>query len=593
MRKIKANLKMMLMVFKYSPLFAVTSIILVAVDVLSTLVDIYILEEVVSLVTLGKTFSEVLGFIIVIISVKIVLAIYTSLYYGHIRTKGRNEWVKKIQTIIYSKAMKIDISYFDDPKLYDKFSRALKQSDIKTIDCFESFVSLACTFCSVVTLVIYIASSVPILFIITLLTSIVTLTCYNKLNKLRYAVYKEVEVNERQNSYINRTFYLEKNAYDLKTTNIASLLLEKKNEVYKDYDLKYRECEKKQRKYRVIEDVIYQIVTNFITYGYLMFELYNGTIGLDEFTALSASIYKFINRFYNFSRNITNLSDKFLYIEDFLWLMSYEPNLEEYHKVNKKFEFEAIKFKDVTFKYANKEKYALNNLNIEIKKGEKIAIIGYNGAGKTTLTKLLLKLYDPENGEIYINNINYQNLTSYDIRSKTSIILQNFQIYCATVLENVLMREKQTEDDEKIVTEALKKVGLYNKISSLPQGINTVLTKEFSNEGIELSGGERQKLAIARVFASNAKLVILDEPTSALDPFAEKEINDDIIRMGNDKTIIIISHRLSTIVNVDKIYVMKEGQIIEQGTHNQLMNNKNVYYEMFTAQAELYNEDKN
>ena len=244
MRKIKANLKMMLMVFKYSPLFAVTSIILVAVDVLSTLVDIYILEEVVSLVTLGKTFSEVLGFIIVIISVKIVLAIYTSLYYGHIRTKGRNEWVKKIQTIIYSKAMKIDISYFDDPKLYDKFSRALKQSDIKTIDCFESFVSLACTFCSVVTLVIYIASSVPILFIITLLTSIVTLTCYNKLNKLRYAVYKEVEVNERQNSYINRTFYLEKNAYDLKTTNIASLLLEKKNEVYKDYDLKYRECEK-------------------------------------------------------------------------------------------------------------------------------------------------------------------------------------------------------------------------------------------------------------------------------------------------------------------------------------------------------------
>lgn len=593
MRKIKANLKMMLMVFKYSPLFAVTSIILVVVDVLSTLVDIYILEEVVSLVTLGKTFSEVLGFIIVIISVKIVLAIYTSLYYGHIRTKGRNEWVKKIQTIIYSKAMKIDISYFDDPKLYDKFSRALKQSDIKTIDCFESFVSLACTFCSVVTLVIYIASSVPILFIITLLTSIVTLTCYNKLNKLRYAVYKEVEVYERQNSYINRTFYLEKNAYDLKTTNIASLLLEKKNEVYKEYDLKYRECEKKQRKYRVIEDVIYQIVTNFITYGYLMFELYNGTIGLDEFTALSASIYKFINRFYNFSRNITNLSDKFLYIEDFLWLMSYEPNLEEYHKVNKKFEFEAIKFKDVTFKYANKEKYALNNLNIEIKKGEKIAIIGYNGAGKTTLTKLLLKLYNPENGEIYINNINYQNLTSYDIRSKTSIILQNFQVYCATVLENVLMREKQTEDDEKIVIEALKKVGLYNKISSLPQGINTVLTKEFSNEGIELSGGERQKLAIARVFASNAKLVILDEPTSALDPFAEKEINDDIIRMGNDKTIIIISHRLSTIVNVDKIYVMKEGQIIEQGTHNQLMNNKNIYYEMFTAQAELYNEDKN
>ena len=371
------------------------------------------------------------------------------------------------------------------------------------------------------------------------------------------------------------------------------MLLEKKNETYQDYDKKYRICEKKQRKYRVIEDVVYQIVTNFVTYGYLMFELYNGTIGLDKFTALSASIYKFINRFYNFSRNITNLSDKFLYIEDFLWLMNYKPNIEEMTHNIKDFQFEKIQFKNVSFKYANKEKKALNNVNLEIKKGEKVAIIGYNGAGKTTLTKLLLKLYNPEEGQIYINDLSYNNLTSLDIRTKCSIILQNFQVYCATVLENVLMREQKNDEDEKIVIEALKKVGLYNKIMSLPNGINTILTKEFSNEGVELSGGERQKLAIARVFASNAPLVVLDEPTSALDPFAEKEINDDIIKMGDKKTTIIISHRLSTIVNVDKIYVMKEGQIIESGTHNELMNNRNIYYEMFTAQAELYTENKN
>lgn len=592
MRKIKANLKMMLMVFKYSPLFAITSIIMIIVDALSTLVDLYILEEVVRLVELGFDYTKVLKFIIIIISIKIVLTIYRSLYYGHIRTKGRNEWVKKIQSIIYDKAMRIDISYFDDPKLYDKFSRALKQSDLKTIDCFESFISLLCTFFSVATLVVYIASSVFILFIITLLTAIVTLICYNKLNKLRYEVYKEVEVNEREINYINRTFYLEKNAYDLKTTNIANLLLDKKNNAYIEYDKKYRKCEKKQRPYRIIEDAIYQIVTNFITYAYLMFELYNGTIELDKFTALSASIYKFINRFYNFSRNITNLNDKFLYIEDFLWLMNYEPNLEELKHNYEYFDFKSLEFKNIRFKYPNKEEYAINDISLKINKGEKIAIIGYNGAGKTTLTKLLLKLYNPESGHIYMNGINYEQLTSLDVRNKSSIILQNFQVYSATILENVLMREKLYPSDEEKVIEALKRVGLYEKVMLFPDGINTILTKEFSNKGIELSGGEKQKLAIARVFASNAPLIILDEPTSALDPFAEKEINDDIIKLAGEKTIIIISHRLSTIVNVDKIYVMKDGTIEEHGTHEQLINKKGIYYEMFNAQAELYNETK-
>lgn len=589
MRKIKANIKMILTVFKYTPLFAIASIIIIAVDVLSTLVDLYILEEVISLITNGKTFMEILRFIVVIILVKILLVIYSSIYYGYIRIRCRNEWVKKIQTIIYSKAMKIDISYFDDPKLYDKFSRALKQSDIKTIDCFESLVSLGCALCSVITLVIYIASSVPVLFIITLLTAIVTFLCYNKLNKLKYAVYKDVEVNEREMSYINRTFYLEKNAYDIKTTNIAYLLLEKKKEAYVQYDKKYRECERKQRKYKFIEDFVYQIVTNFVTYGYLMYKLYVGSISIDKFTALVASIYKFINRFYNFSRNITNLSDKFLYVEDFLWLMNYQINMEN-NQAKTVYDIKNIKFDNVCFKYPNKEKNALDGLNIEINSGEKIAIVGYNGAGKTTLTKLLLKLYDPIDGDIYINNNNYKDISSENIRSNCSIILQNFQIYSASVLENILMREKKCEEDTIIVEEALKKVGLYDKVMSFPNGINTILTKEFSNEGIEFSGGERQKLAIARIFASHSSFVILDEPTSALDPIAEKEINDDIINLNTSKTIVIISHRLSTIVNMDKIYVMNKGKVVESGTHKELMNNKKLYYDMFNAQAELYNE---
>lgn len=590
MSKIKANLKLILLVFRYTPLFAIWGVFMIIIDVLGTLLDLEILETIVDLVTKGSDFPEVLKFIIIIIAIRIVLVIFGSLYYGYIRTRGRNIWVKKIQTIIYKKASQIDISYFDEPKLYDKFSRALKQSDIKTIDCFESMISLASALCAVITLIVYIVSTVPILFVFTLITAILSFVSYYIINKLRYKVYKETEVNEREMNYISRTFYLEKNSYDIKTTNIANLLLQKREKTYQDYDKKYRRIEKKTIFIRLIEDGIYQIVTNFVTYSYLMYQVYKGIITVGEFTALSASIYKFINRFYNFSRNISSLGDKFLYVQDFLWLMNYQPNIEQTKKKHSDFNFESLEFKNIYFKYANKDNYALNNVNIKINKGEKIAIIGYNGAGKTTLTKLLLKLYNPESGNIYINNISYEDLSANDVRDKSSIILQNFQIYSASVLENILMREKQYIDDEEIVINALKKVGLYDKINALPNGINTILTKEFSNDGIELSGGERQKLAIARVFASPATIAILDEPTSALDPYSEKEINDDLIKMADTKTIIIISHRLSTIVNVDKIYVMKDGKIEESGTHNQLMSQKGIYYTMFTAQAELYKE---
>lgn len=520
MKKIITNLKMVCLVFKFSTFYAITSLLMIGVNILSTILDLYILETTVTLVEKAYDLKTILLFIVIVILIKIVLAIFSSLYNGYIKARGRNIWVKKIQEIIYSKAMKIDISYFDDPELYDKFSRGLKQSDIQTINCFDSIVSLACSFFAVVTLVIYIATKVPLLFVLTLSTSIVTLISYNRLNKLRYKTYKEVEKNYREIDYISRSFYLEKNAYDIKTTNICNLLLEKKEQSYKEYDKKYCISEKKGRKYRVIEDVVYQIVTNFVTYAYLMYQVYEGKISIGEFTSLSASIYKFINRFYNFSRNIANLKDKFMYVEDFLWLMEYEPNIENFKIDENNIQFQKLSFQNVNFKYANKEKYALNNINIEIKKGEKIAIIGYNGAGKTTFTKLLLKLYNPESGKIYINDIDYNDLKANQIRNMASIILQNFQIYSATVLENVLMREKRYDNDEKIVIDVLKKVGLYEKIMALPNKLDTVLTKEFSHEGIDLSGGERQKLAIARVLASNSPIAILDEPTSALDPYA-------------------------------------------------------------------------
>ena len=254
-------------------------------------------------------------------------------------------------------------------------------------------------------------------------------------------------------------------------------------------------------------------------------------------------------------------------------------------------EFEKLEIKDISFKYPLGEKNSLNHLSMTLSKGEKIAIVGDNGGGKTTLIKQLLRFYNPSEGEILYNGVNLKDYNESSIRKQYSIVYQDFQIYALTVAENVLMRKLRGKEDEEIVRKALASVGLLEKVDSLKDGIYTKVTREFDREGATFSGGENQRLVIARVFASNASVYVLDEPTSSLDPLSEERINKLILK-NTDKTMIIIAHRLSTVVDADKIYLIRNGSIVEEGTHSELMSLGGRYYEMFTTQTELYLKKK-
>ena len=225
---------------------------------------------------------------------------------------------------------------------------------------------------------------------------------------------------------------------------------------------------------------------------------------------------------------------------------------------------------------------------MKIKKGEKVAIVGINGAGKTTLVKLLLRLYDVNNGNIYINNQDYKTLNAKSLREKVGAVFQNIEVYAVSVAENVLLREVRNQEDIDLVNEALKFSGLYDYIYTLKDNINTVVTREFNKLGVVFSGGQTQKLAIARGYAQNYQLFILDEPSSALDPIAEAKVYDNMLELGKEKTMIFISHRLTTTVNADKIYLFENGTIIEQGTHQELIKLNGQYKKMFDSQAVKY-----
>ena len=302
---------------------------------------------------------------------------------------------------------------------------------------------------------------------------------------------------------------------------------------------------------------------------------------------LVSSIMYLSNDISYFASGIANYKRNIIYKKDYFRLMNQYSEIEINDKETKINDFESIKFNNVSFNYNDKK--ALDNITLTINKNDKIAIVGENGAGKTTFIKLLLRLYDPTQGEILFNNIDYKQYNVNELRNQFVTVFQDYQIYALSIAENVLLRKCETKEDEEIVINALKKVGVYDIVQNLEKGIHTICTTEFDQDGLEFSGGERQKFVIARIFASPAPILLLDEPNSALDPIAERNIFKEIFEYSYDKTLIFISHRFSTTILSDKIYLFSDGKILEQGTHKQLMSIENgKYKEMFNTQAYEY-----
>jgi ATP-binding cassette subfamily B protein len=243
-----------------------------------------------------------------------------------------------------------------------------------------------------------------------------------------------------------------------------------------------------------------------------------------------------------------------------------------------------IEFKGVSFAYGDET--VLNDISMTIQPGEKVAIVGYNGAGKTTLVKLLMRLYDPTKGEILLNGIN---IKEYDLASYRSIIgtvFQDYQIFASLLSENVSMDIDEGRDEQKI--EALIKSGYITDSGEGPGALSTPLTKEFDNDGVNLSGGESQKVAIARTFYKSADYLVFDEPSSALDPISESNVYESMRNASEGKTVVFISHRLSSTQMADRVYMFEGGRVIEEGSHGELIEKGGKYAEMFELQAERY-----
>ena len=245
-----------------------------------------------------------------------------------------------------------------------------------------------------------------------------------------------------------------------------------------------------------------------------------------------------------------------------------------------------VEFRDVSFQYPGTGRYVLKHVNLKFTIGEKLAVVGMNGSGKTTFIKLMCRLYDPTEGEILLNGVNIQKYDYDEYMSIFSVVFQDFRLFSFSLGQNI--SASATYDSEK-VTECLKKAGFDKRLESLPNDLETFLYKDFDTDGVEISGGEAQKLALARALYKDAPFIILDEPTAALDPLSEYEVYSKFNEIAGDKTAIYISHRLSSCRFCDKIAVFHAGEIIQTGTHDELLaDNEGKYYQLWNAQAQYY-----
>ena len=418
---------------------------------------------------------------------------------------------------------------------------------------------------------------------------IVTVFFEAKKNRLALQKREELLPIERKIGYVHRIFYQKEFAEDIKTTRLPNLL---KNMYACNGNSKINTIKKYAPKilFWLYAQNFIGILYNAIIMGYISYCILvtKSIVGIGKFSSLITANSQLVNSLYSFFAFLSQADNLGLYakrIEEFMNSPSHieSQNISEIKKAVLKGAIK-VEFNNVCFSYDNSQ-FSLKNINLKVFPGETVAIVGANGAGKTTISKLLLRLYDIDSGEISLND---KSISSYDIktlRNNIGVVYQRNNIYALSFSDNVqLHNEYSIPEMEKTIDE----LRLNDVLKKSNADVTSQMTREFDECGILLSGGELQKMGIARVINSSAGLLILDEPSSALDPIAEYELTGILKSKSKYTTTIIISHRLSTVKHADRIYVMANGEIVEQGTHTELMANSKMYSEMFKKQSEFY-----
>ena len=409
----------------------------------------------------------------------------------------------------------------------------------------------------------------------------------NLKNQYEFKRYQEQAPNEKVLNYVSRMMYLPDGAKEIRLSEVFALMKKQYHEATLNnvkIAVKYAFANASLNFWRIT------FTFTVIFEGVLIYAIYRkqvtGSITLAQLTIMTSLMVAMTWILIRVFENIMEILKNGVFINNLRNFLEYEEKIpqDQDGELPDKV-FESLEFRNVSFSY--QDEGTIQDLSFAITRGQTAALVGHNGAGKTTIIKLLLRLYDPTDGVILYNgkDIRTYNLKAY--RELFATTFQDFMIFGMTIRENVLMG-RHYDNEAELVVKALKRAGVYEKVESLKDGVDTMMTKEFDEDGVVLSGGQSQKIAVARTFVKDAPMKIFDEPSSALDPIAEYELFQSIMKEGKDHTMLFISHRLSSVKNCDKVFMLEKGHLIEEGTHNELIAANGKYAAMYKKQAMNY-----
>lgn len=568
--------------------------------------DVIFMKYLFGAADMNKTFEETAGFVVfslIVFLFTIGFQVWMNLRYVPLTNP---EIYEKLNQMFFDKATNVDISCYENAEFYNTYTKAVSEAYTRALSVLSDTAKVFASAFASIYVIVTIFSINWVAGLFSFFPVIGSFLFGRVINRVEYERTLAGTPQVRRQNYVNRALYLQKYAKELRMTGIFNVLEQ-------IYEKAYRNLIGVSRKYWkklfVLCSLKGILCFPLVFEGMWLYAAYNSivtkTIMIGDFVVLANAIVSTTWMLMDLTDSISKTYQNRLYAKVMRTFLSYEEKIpEDWDGIAVPEKVKTLELKNVSFMYPGQEdvgKYALRNVNYTFYAGKRTALVGHNGSGKSTLIKLLMRLYDPTEGCILLNGTDIRKFNLKAYRKLIGTTFQDFELFSMSVLENVIMEKLQTEKQKTAAREALKKSGALDEMEQLKHGLDTVLTREFDEEGAVLSGGQAQKVAIARSFAKDAPIVLLDEPSSALDPVAEYQMYETIMeicdgkhvknRNEQEKIAIIISHRLSSAAMADAVCLMQEGELKEHGTHLELMEKGGIYADMFLKQAESYLQD--
>ena len=569
--------------------------------IVGSLISQRILNELQNVITEqsnGKVFDLAMFFgsmvfilLISFFSYKILNKIVTRLSHAVNRIAGER-MVRHVRIRIMEKAQTLDLASFDLPAFYEKLENANREAGNRPLTVLNSTFSVISALISLVGYIVILASDMPLATVIIVLTAIPSTIVNFIYRRKTFSYMRKRSSDRRQMNYFSELAVNKDLAKEVRIYDLGDEFINRYETVFDRYYSGLKKLIIKENVWQVVFAVISAVV-NCLCFAYIAYGVFQGHYRIGDYSLYTGALTSIASGVTTLITTSATIYEGTLFIDNLLSFLKEKPSIvprTETPEIPCRGCAHTIELRHVSFSYPGTDRPVLSDISFFLRPGETVALIGLNGAGKTTLIKLLTRLYDPTEGEILLDG---KDLRDYDVNELYrlyGLIFQDFGKYAVSFADNIRFGDLKRKGSDEEVAHAAKQAGADSITHKLPNGYDTQLMRYFDRDGIELSGGQWQKLSVARAFYSDADILILDEPTAALDAIAEQDIFRRFDELRGDKTTIFVSHRLSSATIASKILVLEHGRLIEEGTHRELMELNGKYALLFNTQAERYLE---